>query len=174
MTLEQLEKKRKSNREYMARVRAANPEKDREKQREWRRNNPDKWKEYHDKYYAKVKDTPEFKERRKQEIINFTKEQRAKRQKSSREYATRNRIENSEKINEKRRGYYNANPVIYRKYTRDWIKNNWDTYIECRRKRYPKDYVAKIMGVSVKEVPDEIVQAQEVYMKLKKAIYALA
>jgi hypothetical protein len=152
MTPEQLERRRKSKREYMARVRAANPEKDRERQREWRRNNPDKSKEYCDKYYASVKDTPEYKAKRKQQIINFTEEQRINRRFSAKNYATRQRKINPE-YNKKQREAQIA-----------WKQT--DNYTMFLAKRY----CAEVMGVSLKEVPNELVQAKFVHVKLKRAI----
>lgn len=156
MTPEQLERRRKSKREYMARVRAADPEKDREKQIEWRRNNPDKSKEYCDKYYATVKDTPEFKEKRKQEIINFTEEQRIKRRNSAKSYATKQRKINPE-FKEKQ-------------YALQCKWKQTDKYTMFLAKRY----CAKVMGVSLKEVPNELVQVKFVHVKLKRAIRAVS
>jgi hypothetical protein len=152
MTPEQLERRRKSKREYMARVRAANPEKDREKQREWRRNNPDKSKQYCGKYYATVKDTPEYRAKRKQQIVNFTEEQRLKRRVSAKSYATRQRKTNPE-FKEKQRALNYA-----------WKQT--DSYTMFLAKRYCAD----VMGISLKEVPTELVQAKFVHVKLKRAI----
>ena len=152
MTPEQLERRRKSKREYMARVRAADPEKDREKQREWRRNNPDKSKEYCDKYYAAVKDTPEFKAKRKQQIVEFTEEQRLKRRVSAKNYATKQRKTNPE-FKEKQ-------------YALNYAWKQTDNYTMFLAKRYCAD----VMGISLKEVPIEIAQAKFVHVKLKRAI----
>jgi hypothetical protein len=152
MTPEQLERRRKSKREYMARVRAADPEKDRERQREWRRNNPDKSKEYCDKYYAAVKDTPEFKAKRKQQIANFTEEQRISRRVSGKAYMAKQR-KSSPEFREKQRALNYA-----------WKQT--DNYTMFLAKRYCAD----VMGVSLKEVPNELVQAKFVHVKLKRAI----
>jgi hypothetical protein len=156
MTPEQLERRRKSKREYMARVRAANPKKDRERQREWRRNNPDKYKEYCDKYYAAVKDTPEFKAKRKQQIVNFTEEQRVSRRVSGKAYMARQR-KSSPEFREKQRALYYA-----------WKQT--DGYIFHLAKRACAD----VMGASLKEIPEEIAQVKFVHLKLKRAICALA
>ena len=152
MTPEQLERRRKSKREYMTRVRAADPEKYKEKQREWRSNNHSKSKEYCDKYYAKVKDTPEFKERRKQEIIKFTEEQRIKRRNSAKSYATKQRKTNPE-FKEKQ-------------YALNYAWKQTDNYTMFLAKLY----CAKVMGVSLKEIPNELVQVKFVHIKLKRAI----
>lgn len=54
MTPEQLERKRKANREYMARYRAANPEKSKQRYREWCAANKEKKPIYDRARYKKI------------------------------------------------------------------------------------------------------------------------
>lgn len=145
MSPEALEKRRKSAREYMARQRAADPMKVNEKQREWAKNNPAAIKALRDKYYAAVKDTPEYKAKRKLERENFTEAQLERKRKTAREYAARKRAIDQGGINDRQRERYRKSPEIYRAYANEWRNSHRDAVLERRRELYqaaPEKYRA--------------------------------
>jgi hypothetical protein len=123
MTPEQLERKRKYDREYSA------------------------------KRYAEVKGTPEFKTKCKLVRENFTKEQREQRTKSSRESAVRRRAENPEKARV-------ARCAINKKY----FKTDKGYLTIC------KNNLAKRLGVSAKDLPDELVAAKFAQLKVIRLV----
>ena len=123
MTPEQIERKRKYDREYFARR------------------------------YAEVKGTPEFKAKCKLVRENFTKEQREQRTKSSRESAVRWCAENPEKARA-------ARCAISKKY----FKTDKGFLTIC------KNNLAKRLGVSSKDLPDELVAAKFAQLKVIRLI----
>lgn len=93
MTDEQLERKRKTNREYMARLRAVNPERERQRVQDWFANNRDKKKQYDKKYIERVRADPERSERYHQKRAEIHTRNIDSVRQSSRKWAARFRKE---------------------------------------------------------------------------------
>ena len=153
MTPEQLERKRKYNREYSARK------------------------------YAEVKDTQEFKAKCKLASQNRTEEQRARKQKSNRENAARWLAKDPEKVKAYHRAYkrkmYEESPEKVLKRSSAWKKANVARVAANQVKWRNTDMgylssckgnLARQSGVAAKDLPDELVAAKFAQLKVRKLI----
>jgi hypothetical protein len=110
-------------------------------------------REYSARHFAKVKDTPEFKAKCKLASQNITEEQRARKRKSTQEWDARQLAENPEKVRA-------ANRVVNKKY----YKTDKGWLSMC------KSNLAKRLGVSAKDLPDELVEAKAAQLKVRRLI----
>ena len=153
MTPEQVERKRKYDREYSARR------------------------------YAEVKDTPEFKAKCKLASQNFTEEQRARKRKSNRESAVRWRAKDPEKAkaydNAHKRKTYRESPEKFLKKTSAWKKANVARVAANQVKWRNTDMgylssckgnLARQLGVAAKDLPDELVEAKFAQLKVIRLV----
>lgn len=153
MTPEQLERKRKYNREYSARK------------------------------YAEVKDTPEFKAKCKLASQNRTEEQRARKRKSNRENAARWLAKDPEKVKAYHRAYkrkmYKESPEKVLKRSSAWKKANVARVAANQVKWRNTDMgylssckgnLARQLGVAAKDLPDELVEAKSAQLKVIRLV----
>jgi ABC-type Fe2+-enterobactin transport system substrate-binding protein len=104
--------------------------------------------------YAKVKDTPEFKVKRKLARENLTEEQRAQKIEVRQKWMAKTLAENPEKI-------YTPK---YRIARAKWYKTDKGRRMSCKGK------LAARLGVSVKDLPDELVEAKFAQLKVKRLV----
>lgn len=105
------------------------------------------------KYFAKVKDTPEFKAKAKLTKQNRTEEQRARGRKSTQEWAARQRAEKPEKV----RAAARDRNKKYEKTDKGWLSS-------C------KGNLAKQLGVFRKDLPEELVEAKAAQLKVIRLV----
>jgi hypothetical protein len=105
------------------------------------------------KYFAKVKDTPEFKAKAKLAKQNRTEEQRARGRKSTQEWAARQRAEKPEKV----RAAARDRNKKYEKTDKGWLSS-------C------KGNLAKRLGVFRKDLPEELVEAKVAQLKVIRLV----
>lgn len=120
MTSEEIERQRRSNREYMRRKRAANPEAARAADKKWRADNPErlaaiKRREYRAHRLARLDQQREYRQRKERDIIarNRSYYQRNKdtwpKSKYDPDYQREYRAKNLDERREADRRYYAAN-----------------------------------------------------------------
>jgi len=110
--------------------------------------------EYSSRKYARVKDTPEFKAKCKLARENLTEEQRAQKIEVRQKWFAKTLAENPEKI-------YTPK---YRITRAKWCKTDTARRISCKGK------LAARLGVSAKDLPDELVEAKFAQIKVKRLV----
>lgn len=84
------------------------------------------------------------------------------------------KTKNPDKVKEEKKKYFKAHPEILRKNVKLWKKANPEARRKIRRRLETKKRLANQLGVSVKEVPIELLEARLAMNDVKRKVKELS